>query len=362
MSYAKESLRPPLWIIVALVFALFIWVMIQLKELVVLLVIGFCIAYIIEPVISFFERRKISRNIGAPLLLFIFVIFLLFLFFTTLPTILNEYHDLSKNLPIYVQTAKLRLTELSSTIQERYPNLPLPIEDWIAHPMEKLSAYSDNILPKVQEALSATLLTGYSLALTLINLTLLPFIVFYLSIDFHSLWPKFLAVFPSKYQDKINNIGLEINGYVSAFVRGQFTICTILFLLYSLSLAIIGIKLWLIVAIIAGFGNMIPYLGFVLGIGLASIMALVTYGTFSKLVIVWVAFACVQFLEGTFITPKILGDKIGLSPLAIILALLAGGTLFGLLGIFLAVPGAAIIRVISNHFREWLLTTGKLKI
>jgi predicted PurR-regulated permease PerM len=114
--------------------------------------------------------------------------------------------------------------------------------------------------------------------------------------------------------------------------------------------------LWFLLAVISGFGAIIPYMGFIIGIVLSSIMALATYGDFIHLVQVWVVFVLVQALEGTLITPRIVGDKVGISPLVVILAIVAGGQLFGLLGVFLAVPGAAVARVLLKHLHANLVT------
>jgi predicted PurR-regulated permease PerM len=116
------------------------------------------------------------------------------------------------------------------------------------------------------------------------------------------------------------------------------------------------VELWFLLALIAGFGNLIPYLGFLTGIVLSSIMALVTFGDTEHLVQVLILFGIVQALEGTLITPRIVGNKVGLSPLAVILAIFAGGKLFGLLGVFLAVPVAAALRVIWRYLHRWLIS------
>jgi predicted PurR-regulated permease PerM len=118
-------------------------------------------------------------------------------------------------------------------------------------------------------------------------------------------------------------------------------------------LGLVGVDLWLLLAAIAGFGNMVPYVGTVSGILLSSVMALVTFGDFSHVFSVLGVFAAVQLIDGTIITPRIMGESVGLSPLVIILALFAGGQLFGLLGIFLAIPAAATLRVLVRHSYNW---------
>jgi predicted PurR-regulated permease PerM len=153
----------------------------------------------------------------------------------------------------------------------------------------------------------------------------------------------------------VGEIFKEIDGYVSSFVRGQIIVCAVLFVLYTIGLGILGVDLWLLLAAISGFGNIIPYAGFLVGIVLSSLLTLVTFGDLVHLLWLWGIYAVVQFLEGTFITPRILGESVGLSPLMVILALFAGGQLFGLLGIFLAVPAAAVLKVLGKHSYGWVM-------
>ena len=218
-----------------------------------------------------------------------------------------------------------------------------------------LSAFNSEALGGVMPAVSGTLLKGYSITLTIVNLLLLPFFVYYIALSFHGLQQKTLLLLPHHARPDAQRILTQIDGSVSAYVRGQLTVCTILFFLYAVGLRIIGIDLWLLVAVIAGFGNMIPYIGTISGVIIGSVMALVTFGSVSYMLIVWALFAVVQFIEGTFITPKIIGDRVGLPPLAVILALFAGGALFGLLGIFIAVPIAAALRVLLKEGHTWLM-------
>jgi predicted PurR-regulated permease PerM len=189
-----------------------------------------------------------------------------------------------------------------------------------------------------------------------VNIALLPFIVYYLAIDLPRIHQFFGGLVPLTKRTKVQAIFREIDVYVSAFVRGQAIVCCVLFVLYALGLWIVGVDLWLLLAAISGFGNIIPFVGFLCGIVLSSLMALVTFGDFIHLVWVWAVYAIVQALEGTFISPRILGDSVGLSPLIIILSLFAGGQLCGLLGIFLAVPVAAALRVLMRSSYQWVIT------
>jgi predicted PurR-regulated permease PerM len=350
MSKNNNSLLPPLWILTIVMIVALIWLLVTLKEIVTLLIVGFVISYVIEPLIEKLEKLKIPRVFAFFIVLISFLVIISVLALTTWPTLSREASNLITNLPNYVETAKERLTVLLSNF-----GADSPIHTLLSKPLESLKEFGQNIVPKILEGLKSVLLGGYSATLAILNLALLPFIVYYLSVSFPSLDDDFLALVPKPNRSKARQILTEIDSYVSAFVRGQLLVCTVLFFLYSIGLGVLGVELWLVLAVIAGFGNLIPYLGTVLGIVLASIMAIVTFGDFWHVLYTWIVFAIVQFLEGTIITPRIIGDSLGLSPLTVILSLVAGGTLFGLLGIFLAVPVAAILKVLLKHGRLWLV-------
>lgn len=354
-SVNKESLLPPLWVLTLIGTGLIFWLLYTLKEIVTLLVMSFAISYVIEPILKKLEANDVRREVGVIAVLAIFVLLVILLIVTAIPTIAREYTALSGEFPKYLVTVQQNLLAISERIQNYIPGGSSRIEQFLASPMEVLSKVVAGVLPKITEGVQQALLKGYSLTITLVNLALLPFLIFYISVDFPDLRAKLMKLIPKNRQRQLTGMIDEMDRYVSGFVRGQISVCAILFVLYSICLGFLQIELWFLVAVVAGFGNMIPYLGTLVGVVLASIMTLVTYASFSKLIIVWGIFAVIQALEGTFITPKIMGDTVGLSPLTVILALIAGGQLFGLLGIFLAIPGAAIIRVLASHAHQWVL-------
>jgi len=356
MSRTKEqsSILPPPWITLLISIVLGVWLVMQLKEIVVLLVVAYALAYIIDPLLAGLEKRRVPRTFGFFIIIGGLVVGFFLLGVTAIPTLEREYLTLSANLPQYIEVARDRVEGLVTSFKDHLPArfLPAPTDDGAT---AALPGIPSGALEKVLRGATAALLSGYSLTLTILSLALLPFLTFYLAIDFAPLHRQALALFPVSARRRVREITLQIDGYVSAFVRGQFLIGTILFLLYGIGLWIVGVDLWLLLALIAGFGNIVPYLGFLAGIVLSSVMALVTFGDFAHVLQVWLVFAIVQGLEGTVITPRILGEKVGLSPLAVILALVVGGQLFGLLGVFLAVPAAAALRVLGGYLHGRLV-------
>lgn len=351
-----NRLVPPHWLIVILVACVLAWLLAELKEVLVLLVVGYCIAYVIDPLLEWLEKRKIRRSIGFFVVLLSACVFGLLVLLTAVPTLVDEYHRLLGNLPDYWMAVKDKAIDFSTSAKSRLPaSIAVRLKDVVDN-IPVLGLGSANKL--IAKLLSA-LLQGYSLTLTLLNLTLLPFIVFYLSVSFPTFHAQILQMIPQKIAPKVKEVFSEIDIYISAFVRGQILVGIILSCLYAIGLGMVGIELWFLLALISGIGNIVPYFGLLIGIFLSSIMAVVTYGDFWHLALVWIVYGVVQFLEGIFITPRIMGEKVGLSPLTIILAIFASGKLFGLLGIFLAVPLAAIVKVLLKHSYVWW--SGKLQ-
>jgi predicted PurR-regulated permease PerM len=348
MATNDNRLLPPAWVLVLLGVAGLVWLLSELREMLVLIIVGYALAYIIDPLVSKLEKRGIARGVGVIAVVSGIVLSVIMLTLTAVPTILNEFYHLSNNLPSYMTTARARLGPL---IEQYGHFLPEKFHQLLAAGSYEpiLNMINPGLLQKIAMTIGQALLQGYSLSLTIVNLLLLPFILYYLSTDFHNIHRGILDLFPVIQQRTVVTIAKEMNTYVSAFVRGQLIVCSILFVLYAIGLKIVGIQLWLLVSVIAGFGNMIPYLGTMIGILLASVMALVTFGDMASLVQAWVVFLVVQSLEGTLITPRVMGKNVGMSPLTIILAIVVAGKLFGLLGVFLAIPGAAVCKVLVRH-------------
>lgn len=352
MNQVKQSdnLLPPLWVILLGVIASIVWLFNQLREVVILLVVAYALAYLIEPTLRALEKVKIRREIGFFVVIGIGLIILLTIIFTILPVLQREFWMLAENFPRYYE--KLRAVVDPYLTKYGYL-LNSPSEQLSAN---NLSEVSKEFLPKIFQGITTTLLKGYSLTLTIVNLALLPFIIFYLSMSFKDLRAGFLRYFPTSKRKNVDQMLAEINLNVSSFVRGQVVVSVMLFVLYAMGLGLTGIELWFLIAFLAGFGNLVPYLGTILGVLLGILMAFVTYGDFFHIGLVLAVFAIVQFLEGTVITPRVLGKNVSMSPLGVILAIIIGGKLFGLLGVFLAIPGAAIFRVISQRFHLWLVS------
>jgi len=343
-----KDLLPPIWVSTLFVLAAVFWVLVTLKEMVVLLVLGLSIAYVIEPIVLKIHKRGISRANSVLLVFLVFSIGILLLLLSVLPALFKEATLLIENLPQYIGLVR-EIVKDAPQFLAGY--LPESVINKIR--FESIAGYIPSIdgaaIKAVLSGLWNALAQGYSVTLTIVNLALLPFITFYLSESFPKIHSSVLALFPSSLRAPVKTITGEIDTLLRAFIRGQVVVGAILFVLFALSLGIMGIKLWLLLAFISGFGQVVPYAGFAIGIILSTIMTIVTFGTFSSVITVWIIYGIIQLIEGFIVTPKVVGQSVNMSPLEVIIALFAGGALLGLLGIFLAVPLAAAFKVIFKH-------------
>jgi predicted PurR-regulated permease PerM len=193
---------------------------------------------------------------------------------------------------------------------------------------------------------------GLGIAMWLTNLVLIPVVAFYLLRDWDRLVAKVDGMLPRSIQPTIAHLARESDSILGAFVRGQLLVMLALGVFYGAGLGLVGLSVGLLIGMVAGLLSFVPYLGFIIGFVAAVVAVLVQYGDWMHLLLVCGVFALGQLLEGYVLVPKLVGDKIGLHPVAVIFAVLAGGYLFGFLGVLLALPAASVIMVLLRYLLE----------
>jgi predicted PurR-regulated permease PerM len=181
---------------------------------------------------------------------------------------------------------------------------------------------------------------------SIFNAALVPLFAFYFLRDFDKMKASMSGLVPLPHRERVAVRARRVDGVVGHWFRGQVTVAAILGISYTVGLGLCGVKLWYAIGILAGVMSIVPYLGFLVGIGLALLMSGLDDGSgWGQIVGVLCVFAVVQMTDAYFITPKIVGDKVGLSPVVVIIVLLMGGASFGFLGVLLAIPTTAVLRV-----------------
>ncbi|MGO4550576.1 AI-2E family transporter [Lysobacter sp. 2RAF19] len=194
--------------------------------------------------------------------------------------------------------------------------------------------------------------SGFALVGWIANIVLVPFLTFYFLRDWDLLKERVAALVPRDHIGTVTRLATESDAVLGAFLRGQFTVMLVLGVMYALGLWAVGLDLGLLIGLIAGLISFVPYLGPASGVVLGVIAALVQYGDWTHVALVLGVFGVGQVIESYVLTPRLVGDKIGLHPVAVIFAIMAGGQLFGFLGVLLALPVAAVANVLLRYAHE----------
>lgn len=307
--------------------------------------VALLLAYMGDPLVDRLERLGLSRTLGVAAVFGLFTLILMALLLVLVPMLVKQL---------------VRLYELAPQILDWLQHTALPwaqakfgLSDGFWR-FDKLKTALAGHMGQAGDIVGLVLsqATASSLALIgwLANLVLIPVVSFYLLRDWDLMVAKLRSLLPRQRETQIVGLAGECHEVLGAFIRGQLLVMVGLGVIYSAGLMLVGLELGLLIGMIAGLAAIVPYMGFVIGIGAALIAGLFQFGgdLYPMLGIIAV-FMIGQALEGMVLTPLLVGDRIGLHPVAVIFAILAGGELFGFTGILLALPVAAVIMVLLRH-------------
>ncbi len=340
-------------LVLAILSIAFIYLLYYLRSITIPIFIAAIFAYLLDPVIDKFEKFHMSRSNSILLLTFIAVIVFCLALLLVIPAIEGELREAAKNLPHYAATFKEKIGPLiDSILLTVFPGGEYRVENLIKEGEVVLKKIPLDIWKQVLTVMTSTFKNTLSLFISVIGTLIIPLYLYYILKDFDSIKAGVLSLIPDGKKDYVISKFVEIDETLSAFIRGQLLICLILGLIYSIGLSVIGVDLALVIGLLSGVAFLIPYVGTVAGIVAASMMALLEFHDITHVIYVLILYGTAQVLEGTVITPKIIGDKMGLHPLLIIVAIITGGELFGLMGMLLAVPVAAILKILMLSLLE----------
>lgn len=341
-----------------LVLGTLLFVASRVRSVTVPLLFAFVVAYLFDPVVRWLEGHRVSRTSG---ILFIFTSLLLMGVLGVLvlgPQLLTE-------LALFPQKLRELFARLVPWIEGTFHvELPRTVQEVLHQVLANMEG------PPLPELVSPagwaaqTLFGGTVGALgAVLGLLLTPIFAFFLLRDLERFVTRVQALIPPHHREGVSARFREIDAAMAGFIRGQVSVAMILAVLYSLGFLAVGLPLALLVGIVSGIGNMIPYLGTAVGILLATAFTLLDWHGLGHLLAVYAVFAVVQLLESWVITPKVVGGSIGLTPFTVIVAVLAFGELFGFFGILLAIPLAAIAKILGKvligHYRRSTFYLGR---
>ena len=305
------------------------------------------LAYLGDPLADRLETYKLSRTKAVIVVFLVMTLILVLTLLLLIPQLEYQVAQLISNLP---DNAGKINNSLLPWLQHRFGITLKPVN--LNQLINIVNQHWQNAGGVAASVLSSISRSGGVLAAWLLNVFLIPVVTFYLLRDWDILIAKIFDLLPRRIVPVTAKLAGEVNTVLSAFLRGQFYVMLALGLVYTLGLWIVGLDVALLIGMLAGLISFVPYLGAIVGITSACIAALSQFHEFTPLLWVALVFLAGQTLEGTVLTPKLVGDKIGLHPVSVIFSVMAGGQLFGFLGILLALPVASIIMVFLRHVHD----------
>lgn len=308
------------------------------------------LAYLGDPIVDALERMKLSRSLSVAIVFTVMTLVLLLVPLVLVPLLEDQIRIFVEKLPAYINWIRERLMPILVERLGVDPNLLST--DQIMGMLQAHWQQAGGIAATVLEHVSKS---GLAIVAFAMNLLLIPVVTFYFLRDWDTMIERVRELLPRHIEPKVVEIARQSNDVLSAFLRGQLAVMLALGLIYSIGLWLAGIKLAFLIGMCAGLLSFVPYLGGILGVGGAVIAALVEHRDLIHVVYVLIVFGVGQTLEGFVLTPWLVGDRIGLHPVAVIFAILAGGQLFGFVGVLLALPVTAVLMVIMRHVHEQYL-------
>ncbi len=326
------------------VFLILLWV---LEGILFPFVAALLLAYFLDPAVDRLQRFKLSRNVSTMGVVGLFILAVISLFLILVPILQTQLAAFMIRIPTYASViwgkvkAVISLSQQNMSPDQIY-NLQTAVSKTV---FTTLNSMGDMLL---------NFLSGGMVVFNVLSLLLIiPVLLFYTLRDWDLITKEAINLIPKKYETQTKSLLSDINRTLSGFIRGQASVCLVLAVYYAIGLSLAGLDLGVLIGLLTGIFSFIPYFGFLTGVVLSVLLALAQNAGWGLWIWLLVVFSIGQVLESYILTPKLVGDKVGLHPVWVIFALLAGGVLFGFLGILIAVPVAAVIGVLLRRAVVW---------
>ena len=310
------------------------------------------LAYMFNPLVTRLEDWRVPRTLSVLLLFVLLGGLLTLLGLWLVPRLQQQVSAFATDIPGYVDVLQHRLLPwLQSLLGDQVAQLD------VGFLKQRIIEHWQEVGTAAGDLLSTLTRSGMRVAGWFVNLLLVPVVAFYLLRDWNRIVQNVHRLFPSSQRARVARLAGETDQVLGAFLRGQLSVMLALAIVYSTGLWLVGLDLALPIGLLAGLVSFVPYLGFVVGLASASVAALFQFQDVWMFAWVIAVFVVGQLLDGTLLTPNLVGERIGLHPVAVIFAVLAGGQLFGFFGVLLALPAAAVILVWLRHLHGALAAT-----
>lgn len=340
MSLNQETSRRWQMLAITVVIGLLIWL---LAPVLMPFAIAAMLAYLSDPLADRLERLGLGRSLAVSIVFVVLILVIAAALLLLVPLIARQIENLVQNFPRYVEWARDKALPWLQTKLHLDPR---------AFDTDRVVAQIKEHIGSIGTVIGTLSRSGFGVMMWLTNLVLIPVVWFYLLRDWDRLVAWVDRMLPRSIEPTIAHLAREADAVLGAFVRGQLLVMLALAVYYGAALTVAGISVGPLIGMVAGLLSFVPYLGFITGFAAAIIASLVQHGDWSNLLMVVGVFVIGQLLEGYVLVPRLVGEKIGLHPVAVIFAVLAGGYLFGFLGILLALPAASVILVLLRYLAQ----------
>lgn len=311
------------------------------------------LAYISDPLVDRLQARKLPRTLAVVTVFAGLTSIAVLTLLVLVPMIERQIDVFAEKLPSYINLFQTRL------LPRIYQLLGVTETDGQLFDLKSsLQSYWGTAGGFTQNALASVTRSGLAFAGLIANLLLIPVVTFYLLRDWDQLVNRINELIPRRSQAVVARLAKESDEVLGSFLRGQMMVMVALAAIYSIGLSLVGLDLAVLIGLSAGLISFVPYLGFIVGILFAGIAAVVQFQDVFHLGYIAIVFGLGQVIEGMALTPLLVGDRIGLHPVAVIFAILAGGQLFGFIGVLVALPVAAVIAVMLRYLHERYMDSG----
>ncbi len=323
------------WGIAALIFAVVLW---SLGNVLMPFILGGAIAYCLDPVADWLERLGLSRAAATAVITVVTILIFVVMVLAIIPTLVNQTVSL-------FNTAPQLFRDLQAFLSEKFPSVLT--EGSVVR--ETIASVGTAIRDKGGELMNTALASVASLLSIVTLFVIVPVVAVYLLLDWDRMVAKVDAMIPLDHRETVRHLAREIDRVLAGFIRGMGSVCMILGVYYAGALWLVGLQFGLVVGVVAGMLTFIPYVGAIVGGVLAIGLALFQFwGDWVWIIVVWAIFQSGQFIEGNVLTPRLVGNSVGLHPVWLLLALSVFGSLFGFVGLLVAVPVAAALGVVAR--------------
>jgi predicted PurR-regulated permease PerM len=331
------------WLVTFIVLAAALWL---LHDILLPFVAGIALAYVLAPIADRAERLGMNRTVAALLIVGVFVVSLIVLMLLLAPLLLQQGSALISHIPGYFKRVKELIAESN-----------LPWLDWLGG-AESDKTFSDLVGQMATWLLSFSysLWTGGKALVSFASvLIVMPVVTFYLIRDWHAMIGRVDSWIPVRQRETVRQLACEIDAAIGGFLRGQLGVCLVLGCYYAIGLMLVGLDFGLLIGLVAGVITFVPYIGSMTGLMIAASVAIAQFWPdWKRIALVVAIFLVGQFIEGNIVSPKFVGERVGLHPVWLIFAMFAFGYLFGFVGLLVAVPlGAAIAVLLRFALRQY---------